>query len=251
MSANGKNGARKLYRNDGNWLFTDVTNSIGLNPNDDNQGAFDSVWGDIDRDGDQDLIAPTDRNWRERVFINDAANVASPNHWLYARLIGPSWNTTGIGASLYATLNDGTPQKVTLRREANTNANTFNQSNLPVHFGLGAATVINRLLVRWPDGTSQTLLNVGADQYITVAYNPGDYNGDNVVDSRDYIVWRKGMGTDYTQNDYFVWRSHFGATAGAFAGNLAVPEPASLVMLLAVLHAITCLRLRRQEAAPL
>ena len=43
---------------------------------------------------------------------------------------------------------------------------------------------------------------------------PGDYNRDGVVDAADYVVWRKGMGTTYTQGDYDVWRAHFGASLG-------------------------------------
>jgi hypothetical protein len=65
----------------------------------------------------------------------------------------------------------------------------------------------------------------------------GDYNGNNVVDAADYIVWRITLGTtgmpaysgadgdgDATidQDDYDVWRAHFGQTAPASsAGNSA------------------------------
>ena len=62
----------------------------------------------------------------------------------------------------------------------------------------------------------------------------GDYNHNGAVDGADYIVWRKGLGTTYTQNDFNVWRANFGHTAGgsgaAFATSqsAAVPEPASL-----------------------
>ncbi len=209
-------GTVKLYRNDGNWKFTDVTTQEGITGT--GSGGYDGVWGDIDRDGDLDLINPNNAKQGstftpERVYVNDAST--NGNHWLYVTLDGPSYDTTGIGSSLYATLNDGTPQKITLRREANTNADTFNQSDLPVHFGLGAASMVDRLLIRWADGTSQSLLNVAGDQYLTLVYNPGDYNGDGTVDSGDYIVWRKYAGSDYTTDDYFVWRNHFGATPGA------------------------------------
>jgi hypothetical protein len=64
----------------------------------------------------------------------------------------------------------------------------------------------------------------------------GDYNGDGSVDAADYVVWRKGLGTSYTQNDYSVWRTHFGQTAGSVSGagaNAAVPEPATVVLLIA------------------
>ena len=36
---------------------------------------------------------------------------------------------------------------------------------------------------------------------------PGDFNGDNVVDAGDYVVWRR---TDGTPESYEAWRSNFG-----------------------------------------
>ena len=51
---------------------------------------------------------------------------------------------------------------------------------------------------------------MAANQYLTVQYLPGDYNGDGVVDAGDYIVWRNGLGTTYKLSDYNVWRAHFG-----------------------------------------
>ena len=110
---------------------------------------------------------------------------------------GPDYNTTGLGASLYATVDEARRRKLTLRREANTNIGTFNQSDLPVHFGLGAATLIDELLIQWPDGTKQSLYDVAVDQYLTVEYLPGDYSGNGVVDAADYVVWRDGLGTKY------------------------------------------------------
>ena len=225
------NHARKLYRNDGNWEFTDVTTAEGIANT--NQGGYDSAWGDIDNDGDQDLIAATGSGFDERVFINDAST--NGNHWLYIRLDGPSDNTTAIGATLYATLEEGTPQERTLRREANTNSGTFNQSDLPVHFGLGEVTEVDQLLIRWPDGSKQSLANVSADQYITVPYNPGDYNGDGAVDAADFVLWRKGLGTIYTQADYNIWLEGFGQAVGSGSNaSAAVPEPATAWLLLAL-----------------
>jgi hypothetical protein len=62
---------------------------------------------------------------------------------------------------------------------------------------------------------------------------PGDFNQNGVVDTPDYVVWRKYLGTTYTQSDFNAWRSHIGQTAGSGAasgvtvGSLssAVPEP--------------------------
>jgi T5SS/PEP-CTERM-associated repeat protein len=64
---------------------------------------------------------------------------------------------------------------------------------------------------------------------------PGDFNGNGVVDAADYVVWRKGLGTIYNQNDYTAWRSRFGQSGGSGAGasvNTAVPEPATLALLM-------------------
>ena len=75
----------------------------------------------------------------------------------------------------------------------------------------------------------------------------GDYNGNGGVDAADYVVWRKGLGTTYTQTDYDIWRSHFGQTPGSGAGasaNVAVPEPTT-VLLLMFAAAGLCLRRRR------
>jgi hypothetical protein len=62
---------------------------------------------------------------------------------------------------------------------------------------------------------------------------PGDYNGDNKVDSADYVVWRKGGSPDSTVAGYNLWRANFGTPPGSGSGSdldntSAVPEPTSL-----------------------
>jgi hypothetical protein len=82
----------------------------------------------------------------------------------------------------------------------------------------------------------------GMNQVTLVVGEAGDFNGDGAVNAADYVVWRKGLGTTYTQDDYNVWRAHFGATAGSGSGSAlglpsqaAVPEPASAILLLLAL----------------
>jgi T5SS/PEP-CTERM-associated repeat protein len=63
----------------------------------------------------------------------------------------------------------------------------------------------------------------------------GDYNGDDIVDAADYVVWRK---TDGTPEGYDEWRANYGATLsnlGSGSGttssfNAVVPEPTSLLL---------------------
>jgi len=84
---------------------------------------------------------------------------------------------------------------------------------------------------------------------------PGDYNLDGTVDAADYTVWRKGLGTTYTQDDYDDWQANFGATVGSGAGargsdhavSPIVPEPAT-VLLLVFGAAVMCFPARQFRA---
>jgi hypothetical protein len=86
---------------------------------------------------------------------------------------------------------------------------------------------------------------------------PGDFNADGTVDAADYVVWRKGLGATYTQDDYGAWRAHFGASLSPGSGatlpsaeplSAAVPESASLLTLLSAVLLILTRRCRIQLA---
>jgi hypothetical protein len=67
--------------------------------------------------------------------------------------------------------------------------------------------------------------------------NPGDNNGDGIIDAGDYAVWRKGLGTIYTQDHFDIWRANFGQTISLGSGSsvgssITVPEPAAGILLL-------------------
>jgi sugar lactone lactonase YvrE len=77
----------------------------------------------------------------------------------------------------------------------------------------------------------------------------GDYNRNGIVDAADYVVWRKGLGVTYNQNDFDIWRSHFGQSAGGgsvVSATAPVPEPPTLMMLM---FAATARCLRRGRTA--
>ena len=235
-------GNQKLYRNDGNWKFTDVTVSrraqyCGRRRSGRSRrlrqrlGRSRSRW----RSGpDRPQQLDIQRYTPHRSASTSATPPPTATIGCTSNSPDRRDNTTGIGATLYATMNEGTPEEVTLRREANTNIGTFNQSDLPVHFGLGAATLIDELLIDWPDGTKQSLYDVAVDQYLTVEYLPGDYSGNGIVDAADYAIWRDGLGTTYKQSDYDVWKAHYGQSLSGSGGGAvsAVPEPTSLALLL-------------------
>ena len=78
----------------------------------------------------------------------------------------------------------------------------------------------------------------------------GDFNFDGAVDAADYVVWRDGLGTTYSQDDYEMWRANFGAIslsrgsggnpALRFAESLSanVPEPSAILHLMIVIVAM-------------
>jgi T5SS/PEP-CTERM-associated repeat protein len=84
----------------------------------------------------------------------------------------------------------------------------------------------------------------------------GDYNDDGTVDAADYTVWRDRLGNTLDPSadgdtngvvdleDYNIWKANFGATAGAGAtiAAAAVPEPANLGLVAALLSVFACNR---------
>ena len=75
-----------------------------------------------------------------------------------------------------------------------------------------------------------------------------DFDENDIVDSDDLVIWRAGFGAtsgatrsigdanvdgDVDGSDFLVWQKEFGSTAGNGARTSAVPEPASVLLLLA------------------
>ncbi len=106
----------------------------------------------------------------------------------------------------------------------------------------------------WSSYSSPTSLSIVA------AGVPGDYNNNGLVDLADYALWRDYQGTNYAlANDsiggtigtaqYNQWRAHFGQTGGITSGaaleSAAIPEPATLsLMILSAVGAWTRQRRR-------
>jgi hypothetical protein len=84
---------------------------------------------------------------------------------------------------------------------------------------------------------------------------PGDFNSDGAVNAGDHVAWKKFDGTDFElPNDddlgtpigpdhYDLWRTNFGNPTGGF-GAAAVPEPASLLLIVAALAFLFAVRWR-------
>src|SRR3989440_2510548 len=123
--------------------------------------------GDLDGDGRLDVVI---NNIDSKPTI--LKNVATPvGHWLELRLAGdPSKKTPGdaIGAIAYLTIG-----KLRLRQDVISGGSYASQNDMTLHFGLGAATSIDKLEIKWPDGTSETVNVPGVDRKLTVIQGKG------------------------------------------------------------------------------
>jgi hypothetical protein len=148
--------ATLAYRNLGDLKFQDVSAEWGL----DRSGvSFGCVLADLDGDGDLDLVY-ANYNEPPTIVRNDTAT----GHRAVIKLAGAGGNRAGIGAEL--TLETAAGKQV---RQLFTERGIVASEPPLVHFGLGDATAIKKLTIRWPRGQVQVLENLPADQLLTIA----------------------------------------------------------------------------------
>jgi hypothetical protein len=93
------------------------------------------------------------------------------NHWLVLRLVGDTAKKSprdATGALVYATI--GTMRQ---RLDLISGAGYASQNDPCLHLGLGAATKLDKLEVRWPDGTLETVSVTGIDRVLTITQGKG------------------------------------------------------------------------------
>jgi hypothetical protein len=149
------------FRNDGNLHFTDVSAPWGLMATSFSNGA---AYADLDNDGDMDLVL-NNINDEAMLFRNMAREEdREQSHYLQVQCAGEGRNRNGLGAWIEIHYDHGKQQVY-----ENTPYRGYLSSIQPIaHFGLGKIRTVDSLLVRWPDGKTQLLRNVPADQLLKV-----------------------------------------------------------------------------------
>ena len=120
--------------------------------------------GDIDNDGDLDLLIANVGDTTD-LLRNDGGNRQNS---LLIRTVGTKSNRDGIGARLRLTIG-----KKVLLRYVKAGSSYLSQNDLRVHFGLGSATRADRLEILWPSGVVDEVLNIHANQIVTVREGAG------------------------------------------------------------------------------
>jgi hypothetical protein len=122
-----------------------------------------SAFADIDSDGDLDVVL-TQVGGPPLLLRNDQQ---LNHHWLRLKLVGTKSNRSAIGAWVHARVGGQA-----LSRQVMPTRSYLSQSELPVTIGLGQATQLDELEIKWPSGTVQKVDNVNLDQPITIAEKP-------------------------------------------------------------------------------
>ncbi len=113
-------------------------------------GTRTSAIFDLDDDGDLDIVTG-EFNERPQVLISDLSTKRAI-HYLKIRLVGSRSNRDGLGARVTVTAGDHRQTKF-----YDGKSGYLTQSRYPLYFGLGEATAVDRIEVRWPSGTVQTV----------------------------------------------------------------------------------------------
>lgn len=85
------------------------------------------------------------------------------HHWVSFELEGTRSNRMALNARVYVTT--GTMQQMD---EVQSGGSYLSQSDVRLHFGLGTSKKIDKVEVRWPDGSSQSFQDVAADRFYTL-----------------------------------------------------------------------------------
>jgi hypothetical protein len=153
---------RFVFRNLGEGRFEELFEQAGPGvtaPHASRGVAF----GDFDNDGDVDILI-MNQNEPPSLLRND---VAGTNHWLKVKLVGVSSNRSAIGARIVAAYGGKRQAKDVLAQSS-----YLSVSDRRLHFGLGAAETAD-LEVRWPNGNTETVRNVAADQLVILKEGSG------------------------------------------------------------------------------
>jgi hypothetical protein len=132
-----------LYHNSGDGTFEEVAARYGTVMTEERASRGLAI-GDLDNDGRTDVVI-NDLDGPPQLLHNQ---LKPAGNWVRVKLTGKAGNTNAIGSLI--TVRTGT---LTQRRLVQSGTSYISQDDMRQHFGLGAATQVDEITVRWPDAT--------------------------------------------------------------------------------------------------
>jgi enediyne biosynthesis protein E4 len=158
-----------LYRNLRNSRFEDISLTVGTGISDPSPSRG-CAFGDFDNDGDVDFVVNCVNDFPQLVRSDSSLQ----HNWIKVRTIGTKSNRSGIGARLRCVVQmPGESKPHQQIDEVRSGGSYFSQSDLRVHFGIGKATKVDLLEIRWPSGLVQSFNDVKPNQLIYVKEGEG------------------------------------------------------------------------------
>jgi enediyne biosynthesis protein E4 len=173
---------RILYHNNGNGTFTDISADAGPGITTVNSSRGLAM-GDFWNDGHLSAVI-SNMNAPPSLLVND---VRTPNHWIAFHLVGNSFASASspMKASAPAAPNlkssrDAIGARITMKAgarlfvdEVRSGSSYDSNNDMRVHFGLGSATKLDSVQVRWPNGVAEQFDNLAVDKIHTLKEGTG------------------------------------------------------------------------------
>jgi hypothetical protein len=163
---------RILYHNNGNGTFTDISADAGPGITTVNSSRGLTI-GDLWNDGQLSAVI-SNMNAPPSLLVND---VRHPNHWIAFHLIGSSY---AAGSQKYRSARDAIGARITMKAgsrifvdEVRSGSSYDSNNDMRVHFGLGSATKLDSVQVRWPSGTTERFDGLAVDRIHTLKEGSG------------------------------------------------------------------------------
>jgi len=152
-----------LFINKADGSFCDATEQGGaaLTEKRVSRGA---AFGDIDNDGQIDIVIE-DLDASPMILKNEGDKT---NHWITLELAAKTGNPLAIGARIKLTTG-----KIVQTEEVRSGGSYISNNDLRVHFGLGKATKIDSIEIRWNSGKIETIKDVAADKFYGILEGEG------------------------------------------------------------------------------
>ncbi len=184
--------ANYAFKNSGNIRFNNASTDWGFTDKLNSNGA---AYGDLDNDGDLDLVV---NNLED--FCSIYKNNSNTN-FLKVKLEGPKSNPLGISTKLELSSANSTQYY-----EHYLNRGYQSSMGQDIIFGLGSGSTVSTLRIIWPDGKSQELRDISANKTIKINYADARFQEADSNSKKGYVSKVNGIESilDYqhVENDY-------------------------------------------------